>query len=152
MRASRLVAFSCFIAAGCKAETSGGPTTSHRLAGTWSYDMPVLQDGHGLNCSIMGPVLTLTQSGVTFAGSVKGGVERCTWPGGGHDSGAMSPAPVLAGAILGDTVSFDVLNSLWHNVGQFVTVDSMTGVVNSIYSIGGQQYYIAGLWYSRRTP
>src|SRR5881296_2998613 len=56
MRASRLVAFSCFIAAGCKAETSGGPTTSHRLAGTWSYDMPVLQDGHGLNCSIMGPV------------------------------------------------------------------------------------------------
>src|SRR2546425_9568507 len=41
-----------------------------------SYDMPVLQDGHGLNCSIMGPVLTLTQSGVTFAGSVKGGVER----------------------------------------------------------------------------
>jgi hypothetical protein len=113
--------------------------------------MPLLQDGHGLRCSIIGPVLTLTQASAQFSGTVNGGVERCTWPN-GADSGFMQSAPVLAGTIRGDSVTFNVMNSLWHNSGTLVTEDSMMGVVNSIYAIGGQQYQITGYWYSKRLP
>lgn len=147
-----LVACACLFGGACGGGDGGtDPGTSHDLVGDWSYDMPLLQDGHGLACSITGPVLSLTQTGVTFSGNVHGGMERCTWPG-GADSGLMQSAPVLAGAIRGDSVTFNVLNSLWHNVGTFITEDSMQGVVNSIYSIGGQQYQIVGYWYSKRLP
>ena len=147
-----LVASVCLVGAACGGGGDGtGPQTSHQMAGTWSYNMPHLQDGHGLTCSITGPVLTLTQQtgAVKFAGQVNGGIQRCTWAG-GADSGYMMTANVLDGAINGDSMTFNVLNSLWHNVGEFITEDSMSGTVNSIYTIGGVQHYIVGYWYSGR--
>jgi hypothetical protein len=145
----RRVAVVCAMGVACGGGEGAGPTTSHQLVGDWSYDMPLLQDGLGLRCSILGPVLTLTQNGTSFSGRVNGGFQRCTWPG-GADSGAMLSADVLSGTITGDTLRFDVLNSLWHNVGEFVTEDSVAGVVNSVRVIGGQQYIIIGNFYSKR--
>jgi hypothetical protein len=144
-----VIAGACLLSSACGGDGGTGPVTSHQLVGNWSYDMPLLQDGHGLSCSIMGPVLTLTQNGTSFAGRVNGGIERCTWPN-GSDSGLMQSADVLAGKFKGDSLTFDILNDLWHNVGVFVTEDSMAGIVNSIYTIGGQQYQIVGYWYSKR--
>jgi hypothetical protein len=144
-----IVAGVFLLAAACGGGDPGGPTTSHALVGNWSYDMPQLQDGRGLSCSIMGPVLTLTQNGTSFSGRVNGGTQQCTWPD-GSSSNSMPSADVLAGKIRGDSISFDILNDLWHNVGRFVTEDSMAGTVNSIQRIGAQQYQIVGYWYSKR--
>ena len=146
----RAIVACVFVLAGaCGGGEPAGPVTSHQLVGDWSYDMPLLQDGHGLSCSIMGPVLTLTQNGTSFTGRVNGGTQQCTWPN-GSGTNSMQSADVLAGKIKEDSISFDILNDLWHNVGEFVTEDSMAGTVNSIYGIGAQQIQIVGYWFAKR--
>lgn len=145
----RWLATGCLVVAACGGSDSAGPTTSHQLVGSWSYDMPDLQDGHGTTCAISGPVLSLTQSGVKFSGSVAGGTVACVYLGTAF-GGAMQSAAVLNGAIREDSVSFDILNTKWHSVGTLVTEDSMAGVVNSFTTYQGQQVYLVGHWYSKR--
>ena len=145
----RWLAMGCLVVAACSGSDGSGPTTSHHLIGSWSYEMPDLQDGHGTSCAISGPVLSLAQSGVKFSGNVTGGTIACTYQGTPF-GGALQSAAVLNGAIRGDSVSFDVLNSNWHSVGTFVTEDSMAGVVNSFTTYQGQQVYLVGYWYSKR--
>ena len=143
------LAMGCLVGAACGGGDGAGPTTSHQLVGSWSYEMPDLQDGHGMTCAISGPTLTLTQSGVAFSGNVNGGNESCSYTGIAF-GGAMEPATVLDGVIQGDSVSFYVKNTKWRSVGTLVTEDSMAGIVNSFTTYGGQQYYLVGHWYSKR--
>ena len=144
-----IVVVACLCASACGGDGGGGPTTSHDMVGSWSYEMPNMQDGHGLTCVISGPVLTLAQAGVTFSGSVTGGNEDCTFSGGSF-SNPMGNASVVDGEIHGDSLSFNINSVVWRSVGVFVTPDSIEGTVNSIASYQGTQYYLVGRFYSRR--
>ena len=144
------LAMACLVAAACGGSDGSGPTTSHHLVGTWSYEMPDLQDGHGVTCVITGPNLAFTQSGVAFSGNVSGGTIACAYLGTPFGAGSLQSAAVLNGAIQGDSVTFDVMNTKWHNVGTFVTEDSLAGIVNSFTTYQGQQVYLVGHWYSKR--
>lgn len=145
----RWLALGCLVAAACGGSDGAGPTTSHDLVGSWSYDMPDLQDGHGLTCTISGPVLALAQSGVAFSGNVSGGTEACM-DNGTPFGGNMESAVVLDGRIQGDSVSFYVESTIWRSVGTLVTEDSMAGIVNAFTSYQGTQRYLVGHWYSKR--
>lgn len=145
----RWLAMGCLVVAACGGSDSAGPTTSHHLVGSWSYEMPDLQDGHGVTCVVSGPILALTQSGVAFSGNVSGGTVACH-ASGVLDSASLGPGVVINGRIAGDSVSFNVDNTQWRSVGTFVTEDSMAGIINTFTTYQGQQIYLVGHWYSKR--
>ena len=142
---------SCALLMGCGGADSSGPTTSHQMAGNWSYETRNLQDGHSATCTTSGTQLRLTQQGVNFNGSALFGAISCTWPGGGG-SANLGSGHVSAGAISGDSVSFTFDAGSWRSVGTFVTVDSMAGIANLIYVVNGSQLILTGYWSARRQP
>jgi hypothetical protein len=127
-----------------------GPTTTHQVAGPWTYETRTLQDGHGNTCSTTGSLFTVTQSGnrANIGGTLVGGTINCT--GTNPGSGSLGSGTLSSGAIRGDSIDFAVDQQTWRSVGKFITTDSLAGVVNAIYVVGGRQYILVGYWYSKR--
>ncbi len=142
---------SCVLMIGCGGGDGTGPTTSHQLAGNWSYETSNLQDGHGATCSTTGTQLKLAQHAASFDGSALFGTISCTWPG-GSGSGDLGAGIVRRGEIRGDSVVFDIDDGAWRSVGMFATADSMAGIVNAIYAPNGTQLILTGYWYAVRQP
>ena len=86
MRNGELVTIACILGAACTADGRTGPTTSHQMAGIWSYESRNLQDGHCTTCSGTGTAMTLTQHGATFSGQIEGGTLTWTYLGSSSSS------------------------------------------------------------------
>ena len=149
MRARGFVVGIWMLGAACGGDKTTGPTTSHQIAGPWTYETRSLQDGVSTTCATTGTVVTLTQGGIAFSGSTAGGTITCSNTSGTF-SGSLGTGQVQSGTIHGDSISFYIGGSTWHNVGTFVTPDSATGIVNVIFVVGGNQYILVGYWYSKR--
>ena len=151
MRNGELVTIACILGSGCSASDGTGPTTSHKMAGVWSYESRGLQDGHGTACTGSGTAMTLTQHGVTFTGQIEGGTLTCTTSGSSSSSN-FGFGTVSAGSIVGDSVHFNVDGTSWRSWGAFVNDDSMAGQLNAIYVYQGTQLILTGVWSSRPSP
>ena len=151
MRNGELVTIACILGAGCSGGGGTGPTTSHQMAGIWSYESRNLQDGHGTTCSGTGTAMTLTQHGATFSGQIEGGTLTCTYLGSSSSSN-LGFGQVSAGTIDGDSVHFNIDGTSWRSWGTFAAADSMGGMLNAIYVFGGSQLILTGYWASRRQP
>ena len=141
----------CLPLLGCGSGDPAGPTTSHQMAGNWSYETWNLQDGHGVTCRTTGTQLQLSQHDAAFDGSAVFGLMICVWSG-GADTGQMGTGILRRGAISGDSVTFDIDDRRWLSVGTFVTPDSMAGIVNAIYPVNGAQLIMTGYWSAVRQP
>ena len=139
----------CLLGGACGGDSGTGPTTSHQIAGPWTYETRTLQDGAGTTCATTGTVVTFVQAGIGFTGTIDGGTLTCSNTG-GTTSADLEHGQVSSGAIHGDSISFYVDGTTWRSVGTFVTPDSATGVVNVILVDGGTQYTLVGYWYSKR--
>lgn len=145
-----LVTTACLANAACGGDGgSTGPTTAHRIGGTWTYEGRNLRDGRGTTCTTTGSLMTLSQASVAFSGSITGGSISCSNPGGTF-TGSLGTGPVTNGRIRGDSATFVIDGDVLYSFGTFVTPDSMAGIANAIFVIGGVQYILVGLWSSRR--
>ena len=139
----------CLLAAACGGDGGTGPTTSHHVAGDWTYETRTLQDGHGTTCATTGTTITFAQSGIDVTGSIVGGTISCIHLS-DTTSGWLGVGQVQNGVIHGDSVDFYVDGSTWRSFGMFVTPDSAAGTVNVIFDVQGTQHILVGHWYSKR--
>ena len=141
----------CLLGAACGGDSGTGPTTSHHVAGNWLYRAWSMATGTGVVCTTPGPYMTLTQNNVVFAGTFVHDTIICTSPS-GPLGGTFASGDVLNAGISGDSIRFDLRNSLWRNFGTFVTEDSVAGVVNADVLVEGSQRVLAGYWAAVRQP
>ena len=139
----------CLLAAACGGDGGTGPTTSHQIAGEWTYETRSLQDGLGTWCATTGTTLRYNQAGVTFSGSILAGSITCIH-GSDTTGGHLGVGQVQNGVIHGDSIEFYVDGNTWRSFGTFITPDSVAGTVNAIFVVQGQQYILVGNWYSKR--
>ena len=139
----------CVFAAACGGDGGTGPTTSHHIAGDWTYETRTLQDAYGTTCATTGTVVTFAQKGITFTGTIAGGTITCVHLG-DTTSGSLGVGQVQDGVIHGDSLDFYVDGTTWRSFGTFITPDSGAGTVNAIFIVQGTQYILVGHWYSKR--
>jgi hypothetical protein len=145
----RVLVTSACLAGACGGEGGTGPTTTHRIGGTWTYEGRSLRDGRGTTCTITGSLMTLSQAALAFSGSITGGSISCSNTGGTF-TGGLGTGPVTDGRIRGDSATFVIDGDVLYSFGTFVTPDSIAGVANAIFVVEGVQYILVGLWSSRR--
>lgn len=126
------------VLAACGGDSSG-PGTS--VAGSWLYSVSNLSSG-SLTCSSSGTTLSITQSGSSFSGSYSGGTLTCITPS-GSSSVAIGGGAVVSGSISGNSVSFNLDTSDWHNSGT-ITGGSMSGTVTVHLTVDGTTYTLTG--------
>lgn len=118
---------------------SSGPGTN--VSGSWLYSVSNLSSG-SVTCSSSGTTLSITQSGSTFSGSYSGGTLTCNTPS-GSSSVAIGGGAVVSGSISGNSVSFNLDTSDWHNSGT-MTGGSMSGTVTVYLTVDGTTYTLTG--------
>ena len=134
------------LAAGCGGGDSTGPKTN--LSGNWIYSASNLSAGGSLTCNVSGVGVSITQSGSTFSGSYNGGTISCTDPSGTY-GGAIGSGTVVNGALSGNSVSFDLDTSDWHDTGS-VNGSSMSGTVVIHLVVNGSAVIVSGSWGAAR--
>ena len=147
MRFSVIVC-ACLLSSACGGDGGTGPTTNHRMTGSWSYLTTQLADGHATTCSALaGSAMTVTtQRGADFSGRILGGAVSCRTGSINWEAG-FGLSDVTNGVIDGDSVVFDFDGGNWRSWGRFVTEDSLAGIVNGIYpASGGGSLILTGFW------
>ena len=152
MKPGRLLASSILLVS-CRGGESGAPITTHQVTGSWSYEIPDMQNGQGGVCVITGSKIEFTQTGTDVGGTLlgAGGDLTCEFPDGFVYNSRFYDGNV-SGRIDDDSIRFNFNGPAWRHAGAFVTPDSIVGNVNNIFVIRGEQYYWVGHFYSVRQP
>lgn len=117
--------------AGCGGGDSTGPAED--LTGDWTYAATDLA-GSGVSCSVASLILTLRQSGGTFAGSGNGGTLSCQ-SAADTASTTLDGVSVVNGRVSGQAVWFDFGSSDLHQSGS-ISGATITGAATWRLDLG----------------
>jgi myosin-crossreactive antigen len=118
------------VLAGCGGSDSTGPTPPANVGGTWRFNWTNMAGTVGnlgsISCQATGVNATLSQSGVTFTGTIIGEYLVACTAGGQTASDVVSGGVITNGIVNGNQVSFNLATADASQTGT-VSGNSMSG-------------------------
>ncbi|HEX5409098.1 MAG TPA: hypothetical protein VFW89_04945 [Gemmatimonadaceae bacterium] len=138
----------CMAAAACGGDGGTAPDPPPDIAGAWQITVTVSNAALVMTCEASGPA-TITQSGATFTGEVKGSTGHCDLPS--DTTVTTVDGQISDGQITGNTMTYANSGCRYSGAISGSPASTIAGDVSCTVMQGDQTYPFNGTWTAARS-